>query len=426
KETGNGNVQRTLRTSSSGNALNVQCYNCNAKGHYARECPKPIVQDFKYFMEQMLFAKNYEVEVILSDEQNNFLLADAAQMEELEELSANICMMARIQKADSDSEDGPSYDSAFISEVQTPSTSFMNPLFSQSDHEQKYLDDIIFDDPNVEVNDGKVEHDKNSHDAQDNALELKVKKNEYVVVKMSNSVQAMFMLGPKPLAFYDSQLKHGLGYENPYTLKQAISENPKLYDASYLHSLNVRAIVCDTEKILEDVTKSQIKMKNKLKDPIKIDKKQNFHLIYYGKLNDLYETFVLQVELSLEQKYFSEASTSNVTPTNASKSSSPPLKMPKSSKMLKYFHRLEKEINKLHALLKAKTASKSIFFTNRGDTILSRFCYDEVNPILECLHAVFKVIQKEFPEDVQVMMNVFISMESDFDETLKENKILKD
>ncbi|GJU74400.1 hypothetical protein Tco_1265805 [Tanacetum coccineum] len=58
--------------------------------------------------------KNYEVEVILSDEQNNFLLADAAQMEELEELSANICMMVEIQKTYSDSDDGSSYDSAFI------------------------------------------------------------------------------------------------------------------------------------------------------------------------------------------------------------------------------------------------------------------------------------------------------------------------
>nr|GEU74767.1 hypothetical protein [Tanacetum cinerariifolium] len=35
KETGNGNVQRTLQTSSSENATNIQCYHCNAKGHYA-------------------------------------------------------------------------------------------------------------------------------------------------------------------------------------------------------------------------------------------------------------------------------------------------------------------------------------------------------------------------------------------------------
>ncbi|GJY27873.1 hypothetical protein Tco_0403640 [Tanacetum coccineum] len=30
-----GNVQRTLRTSSSGNTSTVQCYNCSGKGHYA-------------------------------------------------------------------------------------------------------------------------------------------------------------------------------------------------------------------------------------------------------------------------------------------------------------------------------------------------------------------------------------------------------
>ncbi|GJT41948.1 retrovirus-related pol polyprotein from transposon TNT 1-94 [Tanacetum coccineum] len=81
-----GNVQRTLRTSSSGNTSTIQCYNYSGKGHYARNCPKPRVRDSKYFMEQM--------------------------MEEIEELSANICLMAIIQPADNTSDAGPSYDSA--------------------------------------------------------------------------------------------------------------------------------------------------------------------------------------------------------------------------------------------------------------------------------------------------------------------------
>ncbi|GJU74404.1 retrovirus-related pol polyprotein from transposon TNT 1-94 [Tanacetum coccineum] len=51
-----GNVQRTLRTSSSGNTSTIQCYNCSGKGHYARNCPKLRVQDSKYSMEQMLLA----------------------------------------------------------------------------------------------------------------------------------------------------------------------------------------------------------------------------------------------------------------------------------------------------------------------------------------------------------------------------------
>ncbi|GKE06023.1 hypothetical protein Tco_1398041, partial [Tanacetum coccineum] len=81
-------------------------------------------------------------------------------MEEFEELSVNICMMARIQQANIDSDEGPSYNFAVISEVQTPSTSFMNLLFSNK------------------VNDGSVEHDKNAHDQHDNALEL-LAKNAY-------------------------------------------------------------------------------------------------------------------------------------------------------------------------------------------------------------------------------------------------------
>ncbi|GJV70759.1 integrase, catalytic region, zinc finger, CCHC-type containing protein [Tanacetum coccineum] len=81
-----GNVQRTLCTPSSGNTST------------------------------MLLAKQDEAGVILTDEHNDFLFIDASRMEEIEELSANICLMARIQPADHTSDDGPSCESAFISE----------------------------------------------------------------------------------------------------------------------------------------------------------------------------------------------------------------------------------------------------------------------------------------------------------------------
>ncbi|GKA57131.1 integrase, catalytic region, zinc finger, CCHC-type containing protein, partial [Tanacetum coccineum] len=133
-----GNVQRTLLTTSSGTAANVQCYNYSEKGHYARNCLKPRVQDTKYFMEQMLLAKQDETGVILTDEQNHFLFAVASRIEEIKELSANICLMVRIRPANFDSDAGPSYDYAFLSEVQTPSSNYVNPLFSKDDQEQKY------------------------------------------------------------------------------------------------------------------------------------------------------------------------------------------------------------------------------------------------------------------------------------------------
>ncbi|GKE90876.1 hypothetical protein Tco_1571971, partial [Tanacetum coccineum] len=116
-----GNVQRTLRTSSSGNTSIVYCYNYSGKGHYTRNYPKPRVRESKYFMEQMLLAKQDEARVILTDEHNDFLFVDASRMEEIKELSANICLMARIQPVDNTSDAGPSYNSAFISEVQSSS-----------------------------------------------------------------------------------------------------------------------------------------------------------------------------------------------------------------------------------------------------------------------------------------------------------------
>nr|GEV46283.1 hypothetical protein [Tanacetum cinerariifolium] len=112
-----GSVQRNLRNSSLVNTSTVQCYNCSGKGHYARNCPKPRVRDSKYFMEQMLLAKQDEAEVILTDEQNDFLFTDALRMEEIKYLSANICLMARVQPTNHSSDVGTSYDYAFVSDV---------------------------------------------------------------------------------------------------------------------------------------------------------------------------------------------------------------------------------------------------------------------------------------------------------------------
>nr|GEV06318.1 hypothetical protein [Tanacetum cinerariifolium] len=110
-------------------------------------------------------------------------------------------------------------------------------------------------------------------------LEAKAKKNIDVVLKFGNSLQEMFMLGPKPMSFYDSNPKYGLGYANPYTLKKAISQNLKLYDASCLDDSKIHMNIRDTEEILDDATKRQIKMKNKFKDPIAIEKKMFVQLI---------------------------------------------------------------------------------------------------------------------------------------------------
>ncbi|GKD55072.1 hypothetical protein Tco_1288459, partial [Tanacetum coccineum] len=100
-----------------------------------------------------------------TDEQNDFLLADASRMEEIEELSANICLLARIQPADNTSNAGPSYDSAFISEVQSSSNTEneeqMYPthtkIINSTSGDDQIDSNIIFDSPNGNVNSGSIE-----------------------------------------------------------------------------------------------------------------------------------------------------------------------------------------------------------------------------------------------------------------------------
>ncbi|GJT27324.1 retrovirus-related pol polyprotein from transposon TNT 1-94 [Tanacetum coccineum] len=107
KET--GNVQRTLRTPSLGNTLIVQCYNCSGKEHYARNCPKP---------------------------------RDGNQIERLSAKHRDT--LARIQPADHTSDDGPSYESAFISEVQSSSIDENNEPMYQT--HTKIINSTIGDD----------------------------------------------------------------------------------------------------------------------------------------------------------------------------------------------------------------------------------------------------------------------------------------
>ncbi|GKA30412.1 integrase, catalytic region, zinc finger, CCHC-type containing protein, partial [Tanacetum coccineum] len=79
---------------------NVQCYNCNRKGHYACEYPKPKVRNAKYFREQMLLATKDEAGVHLDEEENDFMHGIAYGDNTLEELNVTMIMMARIQPTD--------------------------------------------------------------------------------------------------------------------------------------------------------------------------------------------------------------------------------------------------------------------------------------------------------------------------------------
>ncbi|GKA74784.1 hypothetical protein Tco_0781086 [Tanacetum coccineum] len=249
---------------------------------------------------------------------------------------------------------------------------------------------------------------------------------------MGNSLQGMFMHGPKPMSFYDSKVKHSLGYTNPYTLKKAISQNPKLYDASCLDDSKIQMNVRDTKDILDDATKSQIKMKRKTQDLIAIEKKQNVWTIYYKKLNALYEDFVPQKDISAKQKYFSSSFISSKNSSNASSPySSSEIKpsvtpMPSANPMLVDLNKIENVFKTLFELLQMNSKLESIFYTSLEEIRLTNFCQQEVKPILHELHLHFEIFQKRFLRDIKEMKDIFDSTENDLCETSKQNELLKE
>ncbi|GJR08465.1 hypothetical protein Tco_0791117 [Tanacetum coccineum] len=222
-------------------------------------------------------------------------------------------------------------------------------------------------------------------------LEEKLKKNVDLFLKIGNSLQAMFMLGPKPLSVYDQQLKHGLGYLNPYTLRQAISECPKLYVASRTGNIEIPLIVRDSEETLEDAFKSQQKMNKKMNDPIAVANKQNCWTIDYKQLNALYNEFVSQKE-------------SFVEPTCSSSSYIPFVKILETKSM-------PNELPLINELFNIKVGFKKLFLLIKQNSKRANY---------------FDGFQNLFQRDIKEMKDAFEQNDVYLDEIERQNDLLND
>nr|GEX00877.1 hypothetical protein [Tanacetum cinerariifolium] len=254
-------------------------------------------------------------------------------------------------------------------------------------------------------------------------LEDKLKKNVNLILKLGNSLQGMFMLGPKPLSVYDQQLKYGLRYLNPYTLKQAIAQRLKLYFASSMGNSEILLNIRDNEDIIDDASKSQQKVKEKMNDPIVVANKRNCWTVDYQQINSLYKDFVPQKALSVEQKYFPSSFIPSAK--NSKETASISASMPNESHLVIELDKMRSCFQKLSELIQKNCKRASIFYTSPEEIQLNDFCQDQVKPIANELLFYFEFFRTIFQRDIKEMKDVFVSTESELCELQKQNDFLK-
>nr|GEV17843.1 hypothetical protein [Tanacetum cinerariifolium] len=146
------------------NAENVPSYDAKAVSEKLKVC------DAKYFREQMLFAMKDEAGSNLTNEENDFMLDASYGEDTLEELTDVVMLMDRLQPADDNAENVPSYDAKAVSEVNASSKVHKQvshvkcKIIIQITYDDHFASSIIFDDPFVENNGGTSRHDSNAHD----------------------------------------------------------------------------------------------------------------------------------------------------------------------------------------------------------------------------------------------------------------------
>ncbi|GKF29501.1 hypothetical protein Tco_0095843 [Tanacetum coccineum] len=117
----------------------------------------------------MLVAMKDEAGSNLSNKENDFML-NTSYGEDLEELTATVMLMARLQLADDTAQNVSSYDAKAVSQVHAPSkvheqvSHGKHQTIIQTTDDDQIDSNIIFDDPLMENNDGTSELDSTAHD----------------------------------------------------------------------------------------------------------------------------------------------------------------------------------------------------------------------------------------------------------------------
>ncbi|GJW14657.1 retrovirus-related pol polyprotein from transposon TNT 1-94 [Tanacetum coccineum] len=350
-------VQRVPRTDSTPSKANVQCYNCNEKGHFARDCQKPKFREAKYFREQMLLAMKDEAGSHLNNKENDFMLDNAYGEESLDELTASVMLIARLQPADGNTDTVPSYDEKAVSQVHDSSKAHevshvKRKTIIQTTDDDQIDSSIIFDDPYVDNNGGTSKHDSIAHEEyheiqmlaynvqreaenekrlnidlkkQKDLLQQKletfkdrVKTFESQTVQCSKYKESCDDLEPKKafkerenryledivdleekLSSHD-RIVYNMGQILDVSIRPFVAQ-PKMYDEDMLHSDKLIIDSPDSEETLDDAEESDAitGLHTRINKTLLQDAKRRWLSDSQNKLKEFYKTDVIPMSRSL-------------------------------------------------------------------------------------------------------------------------------
>ncbi|GJV16800.1 gag-pol polyprotein [Tanacetum coccineum] len=349
----------------------IICYNCNGKGHIAKQCTtRKKVKDSRWFKEKMLIAQAQEAGVVLNKEQHDFLADSLEETDDYcdDEATTNAIFLENLSPVGPINDDTieTCYDSNIHSKVPHYDTYHDYDMLNSNILELGYIENIVSYNESYDELTGNNNVISYTHymltigNNKDNYVPPPVQKNDMmlsIIEQMKSQVENYNMVNQESKSVNESLTSELEQYKDRVrVLEYAVKDGHSEQEAYLSHELYTA--ISDRNRKVIDFKKQVFSQKTQMKD-------LNNHITFLKKS---FET--LKQESS--EKY-------------------------------------EKNISEIVELEKAKKKLENIVFK------VGAFKKDVI-PYSENLKETFKLFEKGFIVEVKEMKDIFEQMEDEVDQ----------